>query len=62
MARKSVQERIANFKINPNYDATRKDFAEIWQLENPYEVICAAFRFGYMQGTKAAKKEMRVKA
>lgn len=58
MARKTVKERTANVKINPNYDATCKDFIEIWQLNEPYEVLCTAFRFGYLQGAKAAKKEL----
>lgn len=60
--RKTVQERIANIKINPNYAATVKDVLEVFQLNEPYEVFHIAFRFGYLQGTKAAKKELGVRA
>ena len=60
--RKTVQERIANIKINPNYAATVKDVLEVFQLNEPYEVFRIAFRFGYLQGTKAAKKELGVRA
>lgn len=60
--RKTVQEKIANVKVNPNYDATLKDVLEVFQLNEPYEAFHIAFRFGYLQGMKAAKKEMGVKA
>ncbi len=60
--RKTVQERIAGIKINPNYDAVLKDFLEVSEINGFYEIFSVAFRFGYLQGTKAAKKELEVKA
>ena len=50
-------------QINPHYDATYQDIEAINNAaESKYELICLSFRFGYMQGTKAALAKQRKKA
>lgn len=46
-------------KINPRYDLNTLDIQDI--VENTvdiYGAICAAFKFGYLKGSRATKKEM----
>ena len=44
--------------INPRYDMSVENMLQIRDTYNgkPIDCICAAFRFGYLQGTKAAIK------
>lgn len=47
-------------KINPRYDMQIKEIDEICKnSENPIDMIYDGFRFGYLQGMKAAKAEMK---
>lgn len=47
-------------KINPYYDMTIENFKEISNANRDlFGVINDSFRFGYVQGMKAAKAEMR---
>lgn len=60
MARKSVKEKIANVKVSPYYSITVQEADELLELENrPFDLIYATFQYGYLQGFKAAKKELR---
>lgn len=47
-------------KINPHYDATLGDFETIRrEAKNLYSFCDYLFKFGYMQGEKAAKAELK---
>ena len=44
--------------INPRYDISCENIREIHDIYGgSFEAICCSFRFGYMQGMKAAKAE-----
>ena len=46
-------------KINPNYDLRISNIQDILEdSKDRYDLIFSSFRFGYMQGMKAAKAEM----
>ena len=46
--------------INPNYYMYASNIEDIEKASNNiYEMICNGFRFGYMQGRKAAMAEMK---
>ena len=46
--------------INPRYDMTVNNAREIYDMYGGnLETICCSFRFGYLQGMKAAKAEMK---
>ncbi len=50
-------------QINPRYDATYQDIEAINNAaNNKFDLISLGFRFGYMQGTKAALAKQRKKA
>ena len=59
--RKTVQEKLeaAKQKINNRYDATYQDILDIVNGENRdcVGMICIAFQYGYLQGSKATKKK-----
>lgn len=48
-------------KINNRYNLTAREMDEIYQEYNHdmFDLISCAFRFGYLQGSKAVKAEMR---
>lgn len=47
-------------KINPRYNLTCENIQEIHrEYGGNFESICCAFKFGYLQGMKAAKAEMK---
>lgn len=47
-------------KINNNYDMTVQNVRDIADASNEkYDLIVYGFRFGYIQGMKAAKAEMK---
>ena len=47
----------ANGCINPFYDICAQNIDDIYRANrDPYNMICDGFRFGYMQGMNAAKK------
>ena len=47
-------------RINPKYDLHADNIADINDAsENFYDLICNGFRFGYMQGRKAAIAEIK---
>lgn len=49
-------------KINPSYDMYPTNLEDIRKASNNIcEMICNGFRFGYMQGRKAAIAEMKKK-
>lgn len=46
--------------INGKYDMCVENMDDIRRESNDsYDLICNGFRFGYMQGMKAAKAEMK---
>lgn len=46
--------------INTFYDITGNDVTELIEhYKLPYELACAAFRIGYMQGSKAEQAKMK---
>ena len=46
-------------KIHPNYDMRASNLQDILaESRDPYDLIVNGFRFGYIQGIKAAKAEM----
>lgn len=58
--RKTVQERLeaAKLKTNPRYSMHFSDVIEIMKSEKDVaKMICIAFQYGYLQGSKATKKE-----
>lgn len=45
---------------NANYTLYPNNIIDIYKASNtPYELICNGFQFGYMQGMKAIKAELR---
>ena len=59
MARKSIIEKVEKININPRYDLKVKDAAELIEMgKSAYELITVAFCYGYLRGSKAAKKEL----
>ena len=48
-------------KIDPHYDMTNSNMTELYSAYSkyPYELMCYSFKFGYLQGMKAAKAEMK---
>lgn len=47
-------------KIDPLYDMMFSDIVAIEEVSrNTLDLLCNGFRFGYMQGRKAAIKEMK---
>lgn len=65
MARKSVVEIIdrAKGKINSKYALRASQIAEIYNNANGdwFKSIITSFDYGYLQGMKAAKAEMKTK-
>lgn len=64
MARKlkSVKEKVetSKIKVNPRYDANIVEILELCRGgEGILDKVDLAFRYGYMQGVKAAKAEIR---
>ena len=48
--------------INWRYDMTYNNMLEIYSAYGKgFDAMCCAFRFGYMQGMKAAKAEQKRK-
>ena len=46
--------------INPYYDMSCANLNDIYaNNKSLFDMLCDAFNFGYAQGTKAAKAEMR---
>ena len=46
-------------RINNNYDMCTENIEDIRKASRDFcDLICYGFRFGYMQGMKAAKAEM----
>ena len=61
---KNIMQKIEQVrdKINPYYAASISDLYEIMDhSEDVYRLFNNAFRFGYMQGAKAVKAEMKRK-
>ena len=48
-------------KINPYYDMYTSNMQEMYSVyaHRPYDLMVCSFRFGYLQGMKAAKAEMK---
>lgn len=47
-------------KINPAYDLCSNNIEEIRDNSNGiFDLICNSFRFGYVQGMKATKAELK---
>lgn len=57
---KTIKEWEGKGKVNPRYDITLENITEIRQAyPQPFEALCAAFLFGYVQGHKAACAEKK---
>jgi hypothetical protein len=57
-AMKIIEESVG--KINVAYEMSVENIDQIYEASNdPFGMISNGFRFGYMQGMKAAKAEMR---
>lgn len=57
---KNIIEKITYIagKINRRYDATAEDIVQIVSnSKSQWDLICYSFRYGYMQGYKAALAE-----
>lgn len=64
MAQRSVIEKAESMtgRINKRYALSTNEAFEVHEkTSGPIEAIAVSFRYGYMQGMKAAKAEMRVK-
>lgn len=64
MAQRSVIEKAESMagRINKRYALSTNEAFEVYEkTSGPIEAIAVSFRYGYMQGIKAAKAEMRVK-
>lgn len=62
MARKSIIEKAESMrgKINKHYLLNASEVAELYKgSDDWFHAICNSFRYGYMQGMKAAKAEMK---
>lgn len=47
-------------QVNSNYTLYPNNVIDIYaKSNNVYDLICNGFRFGYMQGMKAAKAQLR---
>ncbi|GEM_PF-6167721 len=59
----TVREKIekSKIKVNPRYGAQLDDMFELSRsaCTAPFEALDDAFRYGYIQGVKAAKAEAR---
>ena len=59
---KSVKEKVetSKIKVNPRYDANCAEMLELCKYGvGLLDKVDLAFRYGYMQGVKAAKAEIR---
>ena len=64
MAQRSVIEKAESMtgRINKRYALRINEALEVYdKTASPIEAIAVSFRYGYMQGMKAAKTEMKVK-
>lgn len=62
-ALKTVKEWSGTGKINPRYDATVGAFRELYNAYTDlFDLVSAAFVYGYAQGHKAAQAEYRKEA
>lgn len=63
MARKvlTVKEKIerSKIKVNWRYSATVKEIVELCKSDMPIDAMYDAFSYGYIQGVKAARAEIR---
>lgn len=59
---KSVKEKVENskIKINPHCTLKLSDAFELVQSDSIIKALSYAFRYGFIQGTKAAKAEKKV--
>ncbi|MCI9312535.1 MAG: hypothetical protein HFE68_04135 [Erysipelotrichaceae bacterium] len=46
-------------KIDSRYDLSYGDVLELMEDNDKYNIVNNSFRFGYIQGMKAAKAEMK---
>ena len=55
--KRTVPEKVNNYiKKHPEaYNILLKDANEIRQLNDTLEIVCTAFAYGYMKGSKAGK-------
>ncbi|MDO5345294.1 MAG: hypothetical protein Q4E91_06075 [Lachnospiraceae bacterium] len=55
-----IEKSINN--INERYDMSIGNINDIYNAsDNPFDMICNGFRFGYMQGMKAAKAQQKAR-
>ena len=57
MIRKTVQESVKDLKVNPHYEMCVGNMQDVCKENDLYKIMCLTFRFGYLQGTKAARKK-----
>ena len=57
---KNIMEKTADVEFNPRYDMSARDLLKILNENGSGAgAVIGGFRFGYMQGYKAAKAETR---
>ena len=57
---KDIMGKIKAVQINPRYDASWNEIRTIKNSsDSQFEAICNGFNYGYLQGMKAAKAEMK---
>lgn len=62
MRKKEIKELTKSdvLRIDPRYNLTTRDILEIGEnADGWYEMIGLAFSYGYLQGSKAAKKAVK---
>lgn len=63
MSRKNIIEAVNGMtdKIPPHYDIRVMDLRKVIEeyAQDPIELVNYSFRYGYMQGMKAARAEMK---
>lgn len=57
MAKRPVPERVNEYiKKHPEaYNMLLTEVDEITELENMFDIVCTAFAYGYMKGSRAKK-------
>ncbi len=59
MTRKTVKQAVEKLKINEHYDLRYNQIIELGNIDDKYDIIALAFDYGYLQGSKATKKQLR---
>lgn len=55
MARRTVKQRVDDFRKKPKANFMLEDMNEIMEIDSTFDRIMTAFYFGYLKGQKAKK-------